>query len=126
MFALDQTIDPIRGFFLPFSERKKTPKTAFQGVYRVAANALAAEPTEKRLLSGWIPGPVLNLLIHLVVSAILFSVLAGISLGFLYVLTQFDITAPFVKVIISVALVCDLGLLLLSVTKSVIKTLRDV
>ena len=54
------------------------------------------------------------------------GLLAGVSLGVFYLLTQLDVSLPFVKVLISVALICDLALLLLSLTRIVIKTLREV
>ena len=124
MFALDQTLDPVRGFFLPFSflERKRPPKPTSHETPNTAAVSLAAA----RIHSEWIPGPILRLITHVTVDAILFALLAGATLGVFYLLKQLDVSLPFVKVLISVALVCDLALLLLSLTRIVIKTLREV
>lgn len=126
MFALDQTIDPVRGYFLPFSDRKKKSKTTFRRVCPAAANPIAGEQAQRRWVSEWIPMPILSLLIHVVVDAVIFSLLAGISLGLLYVLRQCDVSDSLEKVTISILLIGDLALLLLSLTRIVIKTLRDV
>jgi hypothetical protein len=74
----------------------------------------------------WISAPILNLLIQVVVDAVMFSLLAGLSLGVLYLSKQFGLAMPFMKGLASVALLGDLALLTLSVTRIVIKTLRDI
>jgi hypothetical protein len=133
MIALDQTIDPIRSFFLPFSfsewkkSRKQTPREAFGVASPVAASD--GDYAEKGLAYRWISGPILCLVIHVAVDSIIFSLVAGMSLGAYYLVAQ--LTEPqhpvtiFLKTLISVMLICDLILLLVSFTKIAIKTVRD-
>jgi hypothetical protein len=79
LFALGQTTDPVRDFFLPFSSPKRRRSATFRGAYAGAAKAPAVERAEERSVSVWIPEAIVILLIHVVVDAIMFSVVAGVG-----------------------------------------------
>jgi len=123
VFTLDQTVDPLRDFFMPFSFPKQSEKLR---------NAEAAMPrlgtaADNLLRFAGIPKPIFALLIHLAANAFMFSLVAGLTLLVFYLSQALSIPAsPMIKILFQVILIADLLLLLLSVTKIVFRTLRDI
>jgi type IV secretory pathway VirB3-like protein len=126
MFTLDQAIDPLRDFFMPFSfpkQRESQGDASVKGCTRPGAAAQSdGIPT---FVS--IPKPILVLLISLISNAVMFSVVAGLALLVFYVFREMSVPfSPLIRVLFSGILVADLFLLLLSVSKIVFVALRDV